>query len=64
MDIIIYVSLNKVEFCLLVLYYIGFCLFKVTPMDTSSDAEQGGIFFKAKVLKYIEKKTKKQYYKK
>ena len=58
--LIIYCSVNKVEFGFLDLYYIDFCNFKSTQVDTSSDTEQGGMFFMAKSAKVSNKKTRKK----
>ena len=57
--LIIYCSVNKVEFGFLDLYYIDFCNFKSTQVDTSSDTEQGGMFFMAKSAKVSNKKQGK-----
>ena len=57
--LIIYCSVNKVEFGFLDLYYIDFCNFKSTQVDTPSDTEQGGVFSKAKWIKTYGKNEEK-----
>ena len=46
------------------IYYINFCLLKVTSVDTSSGSGQGDIFFKAKCTTIYGRKLRKEHCKK
>ena len=51
----------RIKLNLLLWWYGDFCLFKVAPVHTSSDTEQGGVFSKTKWIKTWKKRGKSFY---